>query len=112
MMDTALIQQHIKKAGELFKQKLYDESLVELDLALAEDPDNSYALAARQKVATERDLALELRANERQKDIAEKRQTALKDSQNAEYQQRLAAIEEEGRKRREEETNGRNAGRT
>ncbi len=106
-MDNALIQQHIKTAGELYKKQLYDESLAELNLVLAEDPNNTYALAARQKVQTERDLAMELRANDRQKDIADKRRTALEGSRTEEYQQRLAALEEEGRKRREEEKNGR-----
>jgi hypothetical protein len=48
--------EHLKKAGELFKQKEYDLCLEELDIVLKEDPKNSYALAAREKVRTEQEL--------------------------------------------------------
>jgi hypothetical protein len=95
--------EHLKRAGELFKLKEYDQSLEELDLVLKDEPNNLYALAAREKVRTERDLAKELKSTEHQKEIEAKRRAALEDSHRSEYQQRLARIEEEGRKRREEE---------
>jgi hypothetical protein len=95
--------EHLKKAGELFKQKEYDLCLEELDIVLKEDPKNSYALAAREKVRTEQELMRELKSVDRQKEIEEKRRIALQESQKTEYQQRISRIEEEGRKRREEE---------
>ncbi len=97
------MNEHLKRAGELFKQKEYDQCLEELDLVLKDDPNNLYALAAREKVRTERDLARELKSTERQKEIETKRRIALEESQKNEYRQHIAKIEEEGRKRREEE---------
>ena len=95
--------EHMKRAGDLFKQKEYDQCLEELDLVLKDDPDNSYALAAREKVRTERELVRELRSTERLKEVEEKRRIGLQESQKEEYKQRIARIEEEARKRREEE---------
>ncbi len=94
---------HLKIAGELFKQKKYDQCLEELEIVLKEDPNNSYALAAREKVRTERDLSRELSSTEHLKEVEAKRRIAQEESQKAEYRERMAKIEEEGRKRREEE---------
>jgi hypothetical protein len=97
------LNEHLKKAGELFKQKEYDLCLEELDIVLKEEPENSYALAAREKVRTEQELMRELKSVDRQKEIEAKRRVALQESKKTEYQERISRIEEEGRKRREEE---------
>lgn len=99
----------LKKAGDFFRQKQYDKSLEELDLLLMDDPKNMYARAAREKVRTARDLAHELGGVERRQDIEAKKRMAIEQSQSVEHKQLLAKIEEEGRKRREEDLKKRHA---
>ncbi len=93
----------LKRAGDFFKRREYEKALEELDLLLKDEPNNMYARAAREKVRTTRDLAFELGASERTKDLEKKKMMAIETSQRTEHQQLLAKIEEEGQKRRNNE---------